>query len=516
MNADSPSANAHSVQCLYLLTGMSMCLESAVQPLLVKAVFDGAVVQKSLSRFAFLALAYLVFGLLVVGLQYLLLRFRRSLEARLIDQLEGAAVGAALRLESREFDQHSSAYYVSRVHHDVMDGVLPQLDVRIRMVRALCTGITLTVVLVYLSWVAAVLSLILVLPLALLSSWLARKVRSGVDRERVIEGEWVGLLGRAMLAFHNMLGLHHHLERTVQSLDVKRAEFVSVRRQNHQIADRQATSSDAIMNVCDALSIFVGGSMVIAGRLTAGGFFAFINAFWRAVGGFVTAVNLLPEMAKTSAIAARVETFMRSAPAALDAENDARSTELGPRTAVAGLDAVRVRLGERELALPTIVIGQGERVLVRGGNGVGKTTMIHLLSGRMHADQGEVVLPADVVSLVSPMNLPPLPVRELVPDRELRRRLDLEGLLDRDAEALSAGQRQRVGLGALLCHRSADLVLIDEPTANLDDTWGTSILDLLLTSFQPSTAVVVILHEHQEWDVLFDRVVEVGSGATPS
>ncbi|WP_233493212.1 MULTISPECIES: ATP-binding cassette domain-containing protein [unclassified Meiothermus] len=121
--------------------------------------------------------------------------------------------------------------------------------------------------------------------------------------------------------------------------------------------------------------------------------------------------------------------------------------------------------------------------------------------------EGEVELPGRVAALTAPPELPPLAVRELVPDAGLRRELGLEGLEDRRPEALSSGQRQRAAVGALLCEE-ADLYLLDEPLANLDPESREGVLELILRR-TAGKALVVVLHGDEALHGRFDRVVEL-------
>lgn len=143
-------------------------------------------------------------------------------------------------------------------------------------------------------------------------------------------------------------------------------------------------------------------------------------------------------------------------------------------------------------------------MLLRGPNGCGKTTLLHIISGTLAPDTGAVVLPPRVASLTTPVNLPPLPVRELVADERLRTSMGLDSLADQLPSELSSGQRQRVGVAALLSE-DADVYLADEPFSNLDEKGR----DLVLSSLRERTggkALLVVHHGDEELDGLFDRV----------
>lgn len=145
------------------------------------------------------------------------------------------------------------------------------------------------------------------------------------------------------------------------------------------------------------------------------------------------------------------------------------------------------------LAIPRLEIRPGEKVLLVGPNGAGKTSLLHILAGYMAPDQGEVTLPPRIVALTSPVDLPPLPVQDLVTDPALLEAFDLKPLREHLPERLSAGQRQKVAIGVALS-QEADLYLFDEPLANLDESSRERVLEALFTRTQGKT-LILVLHD---------------------
>jgi ATP-binding cassette subfamily B protein len=161
------------------------------------------------------------------------------------------------------------------------------------------------------------------------------------------------------------------------------------------------------------------------------------------------------------------------------------------------------------VAIEDFELRPGEHVLLRGPNGCGKTTLLHIISGTLAPDAGVVTLPPRVASLTAPVNLPPLPVRELVPDPALRTALALTALADQLPTDLSSGQRQRTGVAALLAEE-ADVYLVDEPFANLDRDGR----DLVLAAIESRTrgrGLLVVHHGDNDLDTRFDRVVTLSA-----
>ncbi|GID93340.1 ABC transporter ATP-binding protein [Amorphoplanes digitatis] len=196
-------------------------------------------------------------------------------------------------------------------------------------------------------------------------------------------------------------------------------------------------------------------------------------------------------------------------------------------------------------------ISHGERVLLLGPSGAGKSTLLAALAGLLPEDSGESEGTVEIDGLE------PVKARERVgivfqdpqtqlvmarsgddvafglenrgvPAEEIWPRvsaaLDRVGFpypLDRRTSALSGGEQQRLALAGVLAPRPG-LLLLDEPTANLDPAGGALIRSAIARSHDPDTTLILVEHRIAEALTLVDRVVvlEPGGGVradgTPS
>lgn len=151
-------------------------------------------------------------------------------------------------------------------------------------------------------------------------------------------------------------------------------------------------------------------------------------------------------------------------------------------------------------------VDPGETLLIRGANGSGKTTLLRLLAGILEPTEGKIVLPEqplawlghklgikDALSVRENLQFSARfhtiqPTDALINDTI--KQLDLLRVADQDAGSLSAGQRKRCALGALLFQPDA-IWLLDEPYSNLDEH-GMKIVDGLLTQHQQRNGITVL------------------------
>lgn len=150
-----------------------------------------------------------------------------------------------------------------------------------------------------------------------------------------------------------------------------------------------------------------------------------------------------------------------------------------------------------------LTLGRGERLLVMGLNGAGKTSLLRILAGVTRADGGTVRLGAGVSLGYYAQEHDLLRDEETVlahvraestdaSDRELRSLLGMFGLTGdvafQPSGTLSGGEKTKLALAQLVAGRR-NLILLDEPTNNLDPPSRTAVAEALST--WPGTMILV-------------------------
>lgn len=190
-------------------------------------------------------------------------------------------------------------------------------------------------------------------------------------------------------------------------------------------------------------------------------------------------------------------------------------------------------------------IDPGERVLLLGPSGAGKSTLLHALGGvlgghdegaargSLTVDDGHPAARRDRIGMVLQdpdsqvilsrlgddvaFGLENLKVpRDRIWDR-VRRALGDVGLrapLHTETSRLSGGQKQRLALAGVIAMRPG-LILLDEPTANLDPDGVRDVRDAVAAVADSTGATLVVIeHRTEIWLPIVDRVIVLGNGGT--
>ena len=186
-------------------------------------------------------------------------------------------------------------------------------------------------------------------------------------------------------------------------------------------------------------------------------------------------------------------------------------------------------------------VADGELVVLVGGSGCGKSTILRMLAGLESVTSGTVRIGEREVTHLPPRErdvamvfqdyalYPHLTAREnislglrlrKVPKPEIARRvswaagiLELEPFLDRKPKQMSGGQRQRIAMGRAMVREPA-VFLFDEPLSNLDaHLRGQMRHEIARMQRRVGTTTLYVTHDQVEAMTLGDRLVVLEGGS---
>ncbi|GAA0379148.1 ribosomal protection-like ABC-F family protein [Bacillus horti] len=168
--------------------------------------------------------------------------------------------------------------------------------------------------------------------------------------------------------------------------------------------------------------------------------------------------------------------------------------------------------------LDELSIHKGERIGIVGSNGAGKTTLLHILSGKIHADQGEVQRygrQAFIAQEGGPDSFHVQNDKSDLTSEEIYRdsnrffkELGLEQQQTFNVEHLSGGEETKLKLATAFGVKG-DLLFADEPTSHLDIE-GIQYLEKYCQSH--SGALVIISHDRRFLDQVCTKIIELEAG----
>ena len=283
--------------------------------------------------------------------------------------------------------------------------------------------------------------------------------------------------------------------------------------------------------IASVIPIILCAPKYLAGEMTLGTVMQAAAAFIQVQYAFNWIVDNYPRLAEWAASARRASNLL----VAIDALDHVEDSQVGAISR--GEDeGAAIRLKDVSVALSdgTVVVDDadvtvqfGEKVLVAGESGTGKSTLVRAIAGLWPWGEGEITLKPGAKMFLMPQK-PYIPLGTLrravtypragedFDDKEITEALEivgLEHLIDKldDEEAkwdrtLSGGEQQRLAFARLYLHQP-DIVVMDEATSALDPDSQAMLMNLLAARL-PDTAIISVGHR-PELEAFHERKVNL-------
>ncbi|MGB8266037.1 MAG: ABC transporter ATP-binding protein [Candidatus Velthaea sp.] len=182
----------------------------------------------------------------------------------------------------------------------------------------------------------------------------------------------------------------------------------------------------------------------------------------------------------------------------------------------------------------SLTVTPGQTLALLGPNGAGKTTTLRMILGLAAPTSGVVRVfghdPRDAAArsrIGTMLQIAEMPAALTVSEQitlfssyypqplaldDVIRLAALDGLAKRRAERLSGGQRQRLAFALAICG-DPDLLVLDEPTANLDIESRVALWDQIRVLAARGKSIIITTHHLAEADALADRIAFIARGS---
>lgn len=268
--------------------------------------------------------------------------------------------------------------------------------------------------------------------------------------------------------------------------------------------------SGLIIDLMPVTAVVMGMFLVMSGKCSVGAIFG-IYAYTAYLGEPIrnlTDLNITVQQGKING--ERLEEL-------LNENEETADTEVKPEEIV--LDNISVSYNGQEPIIRNfnLSIRKGERIGIIGGSGCGKSTLTHVLTGELQPEEGHIlingktaspkecrmriaVMPQDIFlyddSVLSNIQFG----REEIMREDVIETLGIRKFSDRDIRELSGGEKRRVGLARALAG-DFDLLVLDEPTAEIDSIMEEKIIQFVDKIITADKMLVVITHRPRILDL---------------
>ena len=197
-----------------------------------------------------------------------------------------------------------------------------------------------------------------------------------------------------------------------------------------------------------------------------------------------------------------------------------------------------------KIEVSDIKITQGSKIAISGKSGSGKTTLIHLISGILKPQSGEILFfdksitdmndndirkhrisnigfifqefeLLDYLNVMDNLVLPykinkSLSLDEEIKDKakEIANRIGIGNKLDQHPKQLSGGERQRLAIARALI-TSPPLIIADEPTGNLDNKTSNIVMDEITDQVSYTNSTLIMISHNNELISSFDEIIDI-------
>jgi len=487
-------------------------------PYIIKLIIDDALAKKNMKLLSSLILLLLLIQALNLLFSSFSTYFYEVFSQTALAQLKKDLIQRLLRLPLTYFSKSQTGYILSRIGEvDVLNVFLSSALARIFI--GIFEFVFCLILLVYLNWQLALLSLSILPILAWATRFYARAIRK-----------------HSLEVMEKGAVLTHHVEEALSGVEIVKA-FTAESRETSRIhlflddlrvanikKSITLTFSSSLLAFIAAIGgylvLLFSGIGIIHGSFTIGAYFAFSGYLSKLYGPTQTLANLGLSIQPGLTALERVEELFNYE---VEKRGGLRVGQLKGEIEFRNVSFSY----DNKFALKDInfKIEPGERVLITGPNGSGKSTIAKLLLGLYFPQEGEILIDGQRIEGISLLSLRDRisivsqntflfndSIRNniafskpIAKAEEIRRAAELSGAADfvdllpegyetivgENGKKLSGGERQKIAIARALL-KEADILILDEVATHLDIRSLERLAYLLNEHFERKTCFLIL------------------------
>lgn len=489
-----------------LVNALVTLAKTVVDPLVMKILVDDALGQKDLELFLITIGVVIFLSISLRTIMFYVDVSKRKLINMITQSKTRELMTRYFNLPYKEVAEKGEGYFISRVYDEPAQVSEKGTHLAVGLFQNVISFIGAFGICVYLSWEVTMALLFIVPILFVLSRRYGRRIYNQSEQEGERHAEFRDDMVRCLETYKlsNLFDLHR---RVTESVIGVMSTFLNTTYERNRTSQVYQTLSNIFLSMAESVVLVVAAAAVFLGTMTVGGLLAYMSGFWKMMNALVALIDKIPEISTLLAYFNRVDQFGgEQQPKALNE--------------ICHVNLNQVDLGYNHAKIVEnfdLQMQQGERLLIQGGNGTGKSTLLHGISGFLEFN-GKSELPdqSRISALLSPMNFFKGSLAEHLEldKRSAAHKAVIENMLfdfglmdklDRDPIGFSEGEKRKAQIAICLA-KDADLYIFDEPLAAVD-VGSKDVVMGWINKMTQGKSLMAVLHGDERFYKMFDRQV---------
>lgn len=470
----------------------------------MQLLIDEAIGKKNVELFTYLAIGVLFFSILSrVGVYYISL-IQQKVANQITRNLTVRLTSVYFGINYENIHSKGEGYYSNRVYDESKQVSFMGTKLLFSTFENLMILLSAVAICMYLSWQVTTVLMLIVPVLYVISSNYSKKIHQLTQVETESEASFRDGVLRCLESYKigNIFSLQPQITSKVNEMLGK---YLNLLFSRTKASSKYQLVSHIFLTTAENAVLIIAAIAVFMGELTIGGLLAFMASFWKMIYSFIFLVEQVPEFSKFFAIRDRIDEFQAT-------------PKLTEKTYSPNLVAQNIGYqfdGKEQLFDFSFKLEHNDRLLVKGENGTGKSTLLHIISG-FYTASGAMQGPSlkDISATLSPVKFyngslgEHLKYETLEQDRKaladsILADFNLSDKLALDPATFSDGEKKK-SLIAMALLKEAELYIFDEPLAAVDVNSKSMIMDWI-TKITENKKLVMVLHGDEQFEHLFNK-----------